>query len=351
VGFLDETFYHNQVRDYVVAGGIALAVVLCAQLVRWVLMLKLRALASRTITQLDDMLVDMLGRTRFWAVLVVALYLGTLSLTLSPELARTIRLIAVIAVLLQIGFWATGTIRFAVANFRKRKEAEGDASSVGTILVLTVVARMVLWVIVVLLVLENLGVDVTALVAGLGIGGVAVALALQNILSDLFASVSIMLDKPFEVGDFIVVGTDQGNVEHIGIKTTRVRSINGEQLVFANGDLLQARIRNYKRMEERRALFTVGVTYQTPADEVEKLPVLLESIISAVEGVRFDRAHFKGFGDSALIYEVVYWVESPEYPAFMDAQQRINFAIVRAFEEIGVEMAYPTRTLYVHEAA
>jgi len=199
-------------------------------------------------------------------------------------------------------------------------------------------------------VLENLGVDVTAMVAGLGIGGVAVALALQNILGDLFASVSIMLDKPFEVGDFLVVGTEMGNVESVGVKTTRVRSLSGEQLVFANGDLLQARIRNYKRMQERRVVFNVGVTYQTTADQVEKLPPLIESIVSSVEGLRFDRAHFKAFGDSSLVYEIVYWVESPDYKVYMDAQQRINLALMRSLEEMGVTIAYPTQTIYLHQA-
>ncbi len=348
MGFLDDTFYHNTIREYLVALGVALGTVVGAQLVRWIVTRRLHALASHTETKVDDMLVDLLERTRFWAVLVVAAYLGSLSLTLHPELRRAIRFAAVVSVLLQIGLWATGTVRFAVANYRQRKEAEGDTSSLGTILVLTVVARMVMWVIVVLLVLDNLGVDVTALVAGLGIGGVAVALALQNILGDLFASVSIMLDRPFEVGDFVILGAEMGNIETIGIKTTRVRSLSGEQLVFANSDMLKSRIRNYKRMQERRVVFTVGVTYQTPADQVESLPLLLENIVSAVEGVRFDRSHFKGFGDSALIYEVVYWVESPDYKVYMDAQQRMNFAIVRSFEELGVEIAYPTQTLHIY---
>jgi len=350
VGFLDDSFYHNTVREYLVAAGIALAIVLGAQLVRRIITRRLHAMAAHTKTKVDDMLVDLLERTRVWAVFVVALYLGSLSLTLHPDLARVIKLVAVTVFLVQIGLWGTGTVRFTVANYRRSKEEEGDTSSLGTILVLTVVARMVMWVIILLLVLENVGVDVTALVAGLGIGGVAVALALQNILGDLFASVSIMLDKPFEVGDFVVVGEEMGNIENIGVKTTRVRSLSGEQLVFANGDLLKSRIRNFKRMQERRVLFSVGVTYQTPADEVERLPVLLESIVTAVEGIRFDRAHFKGFGDSALIYEIVYWVESPDYKVYMDAQQRINFAIVRAFEDIGVEIAYPTQTLHIQDS-
>ena len=187
--------------------------------------------------------------------------------------------------------------------------------------------------------------------AGLGIGGVAIALATQSILGDLFASLSIVLDRPFVVGDFIVVGDLMGTVEHVGLKTTRVRSLSGEQLVFSNADLLGSRIRNFKRMAERRIVFAVGVTYQTPAAKLDQIAGVLREIATAAPGVRFDRAHLRSFDDSAITFEVVYYVLDPDYNRYMDTQQRINLAIFRQFEAEGIEFAYPTRTVFVRNEA
>jgi small-conductance mechanosensitive channel len=188
------------------------------------------------------------------------------------------------------------------------------------------------------------------LVAGLGIGGIAVALALQNVLGDLFASLSIILDKPFVLGDFIIVGDLLGVVEKIGLKTTRVRSLSGEQLIFANSDLLSSRIRNFKRMQERRIAFGFGVLYQTKPEQLEAIPGMVKGIIEGQENARFDRAHFKGFGESAYDFEVVYFLNTPDYVAYMDCQQAINLGICRGLAERGVEFAYPTRTIYLHGA-
>jgi small-conductance mechanosensitive channel len=207
--------------------------------------------------------------------------------------------------------------------------------------------RVVIWSLVLLAALDNLGVDITALVAGLGVGGIAVGLALQDVLKDTFAALSIILDKPFELGDFVVVDDLAGNVEHIGIKTTRVRSLSGEQLVFGNGDLLSSRIRNFKRLVERRGLFTFGVLYSTPADTLERIPEMVREIVDGLETTRFDRAHFKAFGDSSMDFEVVYYVLDAEYLTFMDLQQAINLALVRRFADEGIEFAYPTRTLFL----
>ena len=214
---------------------------------------------------------------------------------------------------------------------------------------LSFLARLLLWVTVLLLVIDNLGIDVTALVAGMVIGGIAIALAVQNILSDLFASLSIVLDKPFVNGDFVVVGDMAGSVEHVGIKTTRIRSISGEQLVFSNSDLLQSRIRNFGRMQQRRVVFSLGVTYQTPAEKLERIPALLRAAIETQEKVRFDRSHFASYGDSALNFETVYYVESSDYAEHMDILQAINLRIYRSFEDAGIEFAYPTQTLFLEK--
>ena len=202
-----------------------------------------------------------------------------------------------------------------------------------------------------MLILNNLGFDVTALIAGLGIGGVAIALAAQNILGDLFASLAIVLDRPFVVGDFIVFGDYLGTVERVGIKTTRIRSLSGEELVCSNTDLLATRIRNYKRMAERRVVFSIGVTYDTTAEQLARLPGLLREIVEAQPAVRFDRAHFQKYGDFALIFEIVYWMLDPDFNRFMDTQQAINLAIYRQAQAEGIAFAFPTQTIHLERSA
>jgi len=201
-----------------------------------------------------------------------------------------------------------------------------------------------------LLILDNFGVNITGLVAGLGIGGIAVALAVQNILGDLLASLSIVLDKPFVIGDFIVVDSLSGTIEHIGLKTTRIRSLNGEQLIFSNNDLLKSRIRNFKRMSERRVVFHLGVVYQTSLEQLKIIKKIVAEIIEKRQKVRFDRVHFKEYSSSSLIYEVVYYVSSPDFNVYMDIQETINLEILQRFQEEKIEFAYPTQTLYVQKA-
>jgi small-conductance mechanosensitive channel len=209
------------------------------------------------------------------------------------------------------------------------------------------IVRVAVWSVALLLIFENLGFDVTALVAGLGVGGIAIALAAQSILGDLFSSLAIILDKPFEVGDFIVFGDQSGTVEKIGIKTTRIRALSGEQIAVSNTDLVKTRVHNFKRMVERRVVLVLGVTYDTPADKLERIPDMVKKIVEAQDKVRFDRAHFRSFGASSLEFEVVYWTLSGDYTVYMDVQQAINFAIFRAFEDEGIEFAFPSQTLYV----
>jgi len=248
--------------------------------------------------------------------------------------------------LLQAGLWGGALVNSVLEEYRKRKQKENpeDLTTLGLI---GLAGRIAVWSVVVLLILDNLGVDITALVAGLGIGGVAVALALQNILGDLFASLSIVLDKPFVVGDFLAVGDMLGSVEHIGLKTTRLRSLSGEQLVFSNTDLLGSRVRNYGRMYERRVVFSLGVTYQTPRDKLRLIPTVIREAIEAQENTRFDRSHFSQYGDFSLNFESVYYVLSRDYNQYMDIQQAIYLAIHERFEEEGIEFAYPTQTLFL----
>ena len=303
-------------------------------------------IAKRTGARWGDLLAGAVRATSLVLLTPVALYAGFSVLDTPARLARLIEAAAVLALLAQAGLWANRLI--ALWMDRKLQESrERGAEGATALSLLTFAARVVLWSVVLLAALDQLDFNITALVAGLGIGGIAVALAVQNILGDLFASLSIVLDKPFAVGDFIVVDGLRGVVERVGIKTTRVRSLDGELLVIPNSDLMKSRIRNFRQMDERRVLFTVGVTYQTPPEKVRAIPGWLREAVQAQAKTRFDRAHFKEYGDSALVFEIVYYVLDRDYNLYMDLQQAINLAIFDRFAREGVEFAYPTRTLHV----
>lgn len=257
---------------------------------------------------------------------------------------------ATIALLVQVALWANRGIAVWLRHYVQTRR-DTDAAGATTVGVLGFIGRLAVWALIVLMILDNLGVDITALVASLGIGGIAVALAVLRILGDIFASLSIALDKPFVIGDFIIVGDVLGTVEHIGLKTTRLRGLSGEQIVFSNADLLASRIRNYRRMNERRVLFRLGVVYQTPAEKLERIPQIVREIIEQTPRTRFDRAHFQGFGESALDFEVVHHVLDRDYNLDMDIQQAINLALLRRLAAEGMEFAYPTRTVHLVSAA
>ena len=207
-----------------------------------------------------------------------------------------------------------------------------------------------LWIVAALMVLSNLGVNVTGLMAGLGVGGLAIAFALQNVFADLFASFSIYLDKPFKIGDFIIVGEHTGTVEKIGIKTTRIRALQGEEIVISNQEMTSARVHNFKKLDERRISTQFGVTYDTPTETLKKIPDMIKKIVDEEKMTRFDRAHFTTFGDSALLFDLVYYIESQEYVDYLEAQQAMNFKIKEAFEGAGIDMAFPTQTIYIEKS-
>ncbi|HSL19636.1 MAG TPA: mechanosensitive ion channel family protein, partial [Methylomirabilota bacterium] len=342
--FMDVVIFGNQIWQWLLALLLAVVLYSALRLALSQVGSRLARLTARTRSPVDDLLVAVLRSTRKTFVAVLAVALASLVLEVGGIAADVRRWLLVIALTVQVGLWGQRAIILWLELQRERL-LEDDPGAVTTLQGLSYVARVALWGAVIVLMLDNLGYDVTALVAGLGIGGVAVALALQSVLGDLFASLSIALDKPFVTGDFIIVDDKLGTVSNIGLKTTRLASLSGEQLVFSNSDLLSSRIQNYKRMEERRVPFTVGVLYQTPVERLEEIPGLARSIIEATEHTRIDRAHFKGFGDSAYIFEFVYYVLAPDYNLFMDCQQQINLGLCRAFEERGIEFAYPTRTL------
>lgn len=339
----------NDLLDWTLATGIVLAVLLAL----WVLRrhgARLLARAARGVGRSwDDAIADSARATSLVLLLPVALYAGAQALALPARLHRLIEIAALLALLVQASLWAN----CALACWLKRRveaSRSHDPEAATAIGLIGFGARAVLWAIVLLLALDQLGFNITALVAGLGIGGVALALAVQNILGDLFASLSIVLDKPFVVGDFIVVDSLRGTVEHVGLKTTRVRSLDGEVLVFSNADLLRSRIRNFKRMVERRVECTLAITYDTPAETLRRIPEWLREIIESQPKARLERAHFRQYGDSGLVFEYVYHVLGPDYNLYMDTQQAINLAIHERFAREQVKFAYPTRTLYLHQA-
>ena len=305
--------------------------------------------SERSQSQWNDALSKMIGATRTWFLLIASLYVASLALDLSVHAQAIVRSLVIIALLIQAALWGDVLLDCRLKLYIDR-QMETDPAAATTVSMLSFIGKLVLWTLVLLVVLDNVGIDVTALVAGLGIGGVAIALASQNILGDLFSALSIALDKPFVLGDFIIVGDMPGTVEKIGLKTTRIRSLSGEQLVFSNADLLQSRIRNFKRMYERRVLFSIGVTYQTPVEKVEAISGMIREIIESQDEVRFDRAHFKQYGDSALLFETVYFVLNSDYNRYMDIQQNINFALYRKFAGEGIEFAYPTQTIFLEHA-
>lgn len=304
---------------------------------------RLDRLAARTRPVIIDRMADMLRHTSRFVLLLAALLIAVDFLDLPPKWASRVGHLWFLLIGLQIAIW----INHAVTLWTHDR-LTGTGPTAHNPVFTTVMAwgmRVMLWSVLLLAVLANMGVNITAFVASLGVGGVAVALAVQNILSDLFASLAIGLDKPFENGDFIVFGDIAGSVERIGLKTTRLRALSGEQIVCSNTELLKTTIHNYKRMAERRIQFNFRVTYQTPPQTLRRIPEIVKAAVVAAGRTRFDRAHFKGFGESALEFEVVYFVTDPDYNLYMDIQQSINLAMVTELGKLGVEFGVPVRTV------
>lgn len=334
---------------YLVALGIFFGITILAKLFLVVVIARLRALADKTKTDIDDVVIAALSSIQLWVYSLIAAYVALNMFTLPEWLATSFSAGVYIAVVWQLIQVALCFVRYGTKRLvEKDEDGDGviDPNAATASDMIQLLASIALYVFGGIFVLSNLGVEVTSLIAGLGIGGIAIAFALQGILSDLFASFSIYFDKPFRIGDFIIVGADMGTVERIGIKTTRLRTLQGEELVVANAELTTARVQNFKKMEERRIVSEFGVTYDTPQDKLQAIAGLVKQLVDQVAGIRFDRVHFKSFGDSALIFELVYYVESDDYAAYMDAQEQFNFALLAAFTEQGIEFAYPTQTIY-----
>lgn len=336
---LDLILLNNSLQRWMLALLGMGAVLAGVTLWRWVVIHRPPPVLLRTNTFLDDIPLTLAKTISAPIIVLLAAYSGSAVLNLGNELQTGLRAVAIIAALVQVGSWGNALIQRWVARYDERNRATNTAN-VGSARLLALFGRIGLYSIVLLLILDNIpGVEVTALVASLGIGGVAVALATQNILGDIFASLSIALDKPFVVSDTIMVGDDVGTVEMIGLKTTRLRSLSGEQLIFSNGDLLSSRIRNFARQEQRRVVFSFRVAYSTPPEQLRTIPTMLRAIIEPIEQTRFDRAHLLRFDDLGLLYEVVYHVLTPDFGRYMDIQQQINLALIEQLAAADVSLA------------
>ena len=344
---MDSQFLGNTVREYLTSAGVFVGVLLVLPIARAIILRRLKAFSERTANDLDDLLHDLLRRVVGPVVyLFTALYFGTLVLTLPESLGLLVQSLLVIVLAIKVAQVLQGLAAYGIRKWTEQTAKE-DPASAAMLKNVTWVVQLMIWAATVLFIFDNLGINITAFVASLGIGGVAVALAAQSVLGDAFSSFAIFLDKPFQVGDFIIVGDLLGTVEQVGFKTTRICSLGGEQLIFSNSDLTSSRIKNYKRMRERRVVFSIGVVYQTHVEQVKAISPMIKRVVEEHEYARFDRAHFKSFGDFALIYEVVYYVLRPDYNTYMDVQQSMNFRLMEEFEKARLEFAYPTQQLFV----
>ncbi len=339
------TFLENRISDYLIFLLTLILGIFVVRIIRSIILKRLKAWAEKTATTIDDFLISIFEKALLPLIYFGVFYLSTRTLTLNPTIGKLVDVLGVVLVTFFSIRFLVAIIDYSLRTYwLKREKDEAKERSIRGIIK---VAKVIIWGIGVTFLLDNLGFKISTVIAGLGIGGIAAALAAQAILGDLFSYFSILFDRPFEIGDFIIVDNYMGTIEHIGIKTTRVRSLGGEQLVFSNTDLTNSRLRNYKRMDRRRVIFKLGVTYQTTLQQLKEIPKIIKKIIEDLEDAVFDRAHFFSYGDFSLDFEIVYYVLSRDYNLYMDLQQKINFAIKEEFEKRGIEFAYPTQTLYL----
>ena len=342
---LDKRILGASVTRWLLALAVLFGVYLVLSVLQRWMQHRVSKFAARTATTWDDLAVEIISRTRWYFLLVLSVTAAT-RLIQPDKIALWLRGALVVASLLQAGVWGNGIITFFAERYTRLKTG-GDVGSRATVYAIGYAARIALWVVLVVSGLGAFDVQIGALLTGLGIGGIAVALAAQNVLGDLFAAAAIVIDRPFVVGDFVIFDDLKGEIVNIGLKTTRIRSLGGEEIVVANSDLLKSRIRNYRRMEQRRVVFTLDVTYDTPPDQVAKIPSIVRGIIEAQPATRFDRCHFLAFADSSLRIEAVYFVLSSDYNRYADIHHAIHLEILRSFATEKIEFAFPSRTVFL----
>lgn len=346
LAFLEKTFWGNEMVGYLVAAVTVLVGIVLTNFIRIIVIGRLQRLAKYSSTDLDDRLLHLIEMPVTRLLYLGSFYLGASSLSLHPILEESINFVCIVLATLLVVRLTGSLVEYGLRVYVVSRQ--GDTLLEQSLGAVVPAIKVAVWAVGIVFLLDNMGFDISAVVASLGIGGVAIALASQGVLADLFSYFSILFDRPFEIGDFLVVGELVGTVDHIGIKTTRLNSLSGEELVVANTDLTSSRIQNFRRMQRRRIAFNIGVTYETSQAQMTAIPDIIKAAIEGAESVTFDRAHFLAFSDFSLDYEVVYFVETNDYVVYVDAQQHINLAIKAAFEAEGIEFAYPTQSLYLN---
>ncbi len=348
--FLSSTYLGNSGEKYVYFATLVIGLILLLKIFKIYVLSYLRKLAKLSKTNLDDAIVDFIDEIDWRIMLMVAIVISSRSLSL-PELVE-IGLghgLIILLTYLAVRFVAKVVDYFLGVQIQKTISDDKNEDTTAVI-VLGKIIKASVWLLAILFILSNLGMNITSLIAGLGVGGIAIAFALQNILEDLFSSFTIYFDKPFKKGDFIIVGNDMGTVKHIGIKTTRIQTLEGQELVISNRELTSSRINNYKRMQERRIVFSIGVIYNTSMEKLKEAKETICSVIKGIDSTRLDRVNFKKFGDSSLDFEVVYYLNTNDYNKYMEIQEKINMEIKKSFDKRGIEFAFPTRTVFMHSS-
>ena len=334
----------NTIEEYGWALGIFLGLWLAFFIVQKIIVARAKRYADSTETEVDNVAVRVVESFRPSVAVLLAGYIALYTLTLGDLLKTIIDSLFIVGITYQVVVTMQVVVDFLVTRATKGKH---DAHTRVAMKLLSALIKGAIWVFAVLLILSNSGVNITSLIAGVGIGGIAIAFALQSILKDLFSSFSLYFDKPFTVGDFIVVGEDAGTVKEIGVKTTRIKSLSGEELIIPNAQITEARVQNYREMKRRRVVQKLAIAYNTPTEKIRALAGWVEEIIDPIESMTFSRATFLDFGDSALILECVYFIEVSDYDVYMRAREAFNLGVKEKFDREGVEFAYPTSTIYL----
>lgn len=301
---------------------------------------KLSAYSAKTENVIDNAIVEVLSSTSKLTFVIFSVLIGVRYIDLPLKWTDILGHVTYIVIGVQLAVWCTKVVKFWANNHATKNDYNEHNIVINSIFSWALITFV--WAILLLFSLDNFGVNITALVASLGIGGIAIALAMQTILGDLIASLSIGLDKPFEIGDYIVFGNVAGNVEKVGLKTTHIRSLNGEQIICSNTEILKNTIQNFKRMDKRRVVLKFGVSYATDPNLLIKISNLIKQIIEGIDKTRFERAHFNNFASCTLDYEVVYHIDNADFGLYMDIQQTVNIELMKGLKTLEVKFSIPT---------